>query len=72
MIYQISRVCLALMYKHHKHMEYGKWHILPYLVLDKKVNDNDYSTPLRHEVWNVDHKMIVMGIDLCSNTLSHL
>ena len=72
MLYQISKVCLALMYMQHKHMVYGKLHIYPYLVLDQNTNDNDYSTSLRHEVCNVEHKMIVMVIDLCYNTFSHL
>ena len=53
-------------------MVYGELHILPFLVFDKNANDNAYSTPLRHEVWNVDHKMTIMGIDLCYNTFLHL
>ena len=71
MVYQISKVCLALMYIQHKHMVYGEFHIYPYLVLDQNANDNAYSTPLSHEIWNVDHKMIILGIDLCYNTFSH-
>ena len=67
MIYQISKVCLALMYMQHKHMVYGKLHIYPYLVLDQNSNDNAYSTPLCHEVYKVDHKMIILGIDSCYN-----
>ena len=35
-----------------------------HLVLDQNANDNAYSNPLRHEVWNVDRKIIMMGIDL--------
>ena len=72
MVYKIYKVCLALMYMQHKHMVYGKFHIHHYLVLDKNANDNSYSTPLRHEVFNVDHKMVILGIDLCYNTSSHL
>ena len=60
------------MYMQHKHMIYGEFHRQHYLVLDQNENDNTYSTPLRHEVWNVDQKMIIMGIDLCYNTFSHL
>ena len=56
----------------HKHMLYGKFHIYHYLVLDQNENDNAYSTPLRHEVCNVDQKMVIMGIDLCYNTFSHV
>ena len=60
--YQISKVFIALMYKKHTHMVYGELHILPYLVLDQNANDNAYSSPLRHEVWNVDHKIVMLGI----------
>ena len=49
MIYQISKVCIALMYMQHKRMEYSKFYIHHYLVLDQNVDDNAYSTPLRHE-----------------------
>ena len=72
MVYQISKVCLALMYIQQKYTVYGKFHLYPYLCLDQSANDNAYSTPLRHEVWNVDHKMIIIGIYLCYNTFSHL
>ena len=27
---------------------------------------------LRFEVWNVDQKIIILGLDLCFNTFSHL
>ena len=67
MVYQISKVCLALMYIQHKHMVYGKFHIYNFLVLDQNANDNAYSTPLRHEVWNVTYKMVIMGIYFCYN-----
>ena len=71
-VYQISRVCIALMYMQLKHMVYGEFHIHPYLFLDKNENDNAYSTPLRYEVCNVDHKIIIMWIDLCYNNFSHI
>ena len=67
MVYRISKVCLALIYKQHNNMVYGELYILPFLVLDQNVNDNAYSTPLRHEVLYVDQKMIILGIDLCYN-----
>ena len=72
MVYQIYKVYLALMYKQLTHMVYGKLHILPYLVLDKNENDNAYSDLLHHEVWNVDHKIIMPVIDFCYNTFSYL
>ena len=53
-------------------MVYVKLHIQHYLVLDQNESDNSYSYPLRHEFWNVDHKMAMMEIDLCFNTFSHL
>ena len=71
MVYHVSKVCLALMYIQHTHMVYGELHILPFLVLDQNENDDAYSTPLRHKVWNVDHKMVIIGIDLCYNKFSH-
>ena len=43
-------------------MVYNEIHIYPYLFFDQNANDNAYSTPLLHEVCNVDHKMIVLGI----------
>ena len=60
------------MYMQHKHMVYGELHIHHYLVLYQTGNDNTYSTPLRHEVCNVDHKNLMLGIDLCYKTFSHL
>ena len=72
MVYQISKICLYFMHMQHKHMVYSELHIDQYLVLDQTANVNAYSTPLRHEVWNVDHKMVIMGIDFCYNTFSHL
>ena len=70
--YQIFKVCIALMYMQHKQMLYGELHIRHYLVLDKNANVNAYSTPLRHEVWNVDHKKLMLGIDLCHNIFSQI
>ena len=72
MVYHISRFCLVLMCMQHNHMVNGKLHIHHYLVLDQNANDNSFSTPLRHEVWNVDHKMVIMGIDLCYKIISHI
>ena len=72
MLYQISKVCLALMYIQQKHMVYGEFHRHYYLVLDQISSDNAYSALLLHEVWNVDHKMVIQGITLCYNILSHL
>ena len=60
------------MYMQHKHMVYGELHIHHYLVLDQNANDNAYSTPLRNEFWNVDHKELMLGIDFCYNKFSHL
>ena len=53
-------------------MVYGKLCILTFLVLDQNAKDNAYSSPLSHEVWNVDQKMIIMGIDFCYNTFSNI
>ena len=71
-LYQISYVCLALIYMEPKHMVYGEFYIYHYLVLDQKANDNDYSTPLRHEVCNMNHKKVMTGIDFCYNKFSHI
>ena len=65
---QISMISMALMYMQHKHIVYGELHILPYLVLYQNKNDNAYSTLLRHEVWDVNQKIIIQGIYLCYNT----
>ena len=72
MVYQISTVCLELMYMQQKHMVYGELHIYHYLVLNQNANNNAYLTPLRHEVWNVEHKFIILGVYLCYNTFLHL
>ena len=65
-------VCISLMYMQHRHMVYKKLHIHHYLVLDQNANDNAYTTPLHNEVWNVNHKMVMIRIDFCYNTFSHL
>ena len=56
----------------HKHMVYEELHIYHYLVLDQNANYNTYSTPWRHEVFNVDPKMLILGISLCYNTFPHI
>ena len=48
-----------------KQMVYGELHIYHSLVLNQNANDNTYSIPLHYEVWNVDHKIRILGIDLC-------
>ena len=70
--YHKSKVCPSLMYMQHRHMVCGELHILHDLVLDKNVSGNAYSTPLLHEVLDVDHKIIMLGIGLYHNTFSHL
>ena len=72
MVYHISKVCLALMYMQHSHMVYGWLNKHHYLFLDKNSSDNDYPSPLRHEVWNVDHKMVILVMDFCYNKFSYL
>ena len=62
----------VLMYKQHMHMVYGKLYIYPYQVLDQNANENACPTPLRHVVWNMDHRRVMMGIDLCYNTFLYL
>ena len=71
-VYLISKVCLALMWIQHKLMVHCGLNILPFLLLYQNADDIAYSIPLHHEVWNVDQKMIILGIDLCYNTFSHL
>ena len=71
-VYQIYKVYLALMYIQHKHMVYSELKIHHFLVLDQNANNNAYSNLLRHEVWNVDHKMVILGINLCWNKFSHI
>ena len=60
------------MYIKHTHMVCRELHIHHDLVIDKNTSDNAYSSPLCHAVWNVDHKMVMMGIYLCYNKFSHL
>ena len=72
MVYQISRVCIKLMYMQHNHMLYGKLHRHYYLVFDQYANYNAYSTPLHHEVCNVDHKMVILGIYFCCKNISQI
>ena len=50
-------------------MVYRKLHIHHYLFLYPNENYNAYSTPLRHEVWNVDHKMVMLGIALPAGSI---
>ena len=54
------------------HMVYGELHIHPYQVLDQNANDNACRAPLYHEVLNLDHRKVMLGIDLCHSTFSHL
>ena len=68
----ISKVCLSFIYMQHKHMVYAEFNIHHYLALDINENNNAYSAPMRHEVWNVDHTMIMLGIYLSCNKFSHL
>ena len=72
MVYQKSKVCIALMYRKHNNMVYGELYILPFLVSDKNVNDNACPSPLRHWVWNVDQNMTNQGIYLCYNKFLHI
>ena len=53
-------------------MVHGELHIHHYLVFGKSASDNAYSTPLRNEVCNVEHKMVMQGIDLCYNISLHI
>ena len=71
-VYHISKVCLALMNIQRTHMECGELHICHDLVLDQNLNDNAYSTPLRYEALDVDHKMVMLGIGLYYNKFSLL
>ena len=71
MVYHISKVCLALMYMQHRHMVYRELHRHHYLFY-QSASGNAYSAPLRHEVWNVDQKMVMLGISSCYNKFSYL
>ena len=53
-------------------MECSELHIFHDLVLDKNVNDNACSTPLLHEVLDVNHNMLMLGIGLYRNKFSHI
>ena len=72
MVYHLFKVCPALIYMQHSRMVYGEFHRHHYLVLNQNANDKAYSTPLRHEVWNVDNKMLMLVIVLCYNTFSNI
>ena len=54
--YQRSKVCQALMRIQHMHMVCGKLHICHDLFLDQNVNNNAYSTPLIHELLDLNQK----------------
>ena len=71
-VYQKSKIFPVLMYIQHRHMVCGELHICHELFLDQNVNDNTYSTPLLHEVLDVDHKMVMLGIGWYHNTFSHI
>ena len=62
MVYQKSKVGQVLIYMQHRHMECDKLHIFHDLSLNRNVNYNAYSTPLLHEVLDVDHKMVMLVI----------
>ena len=51
---------------------YGELYKHHYLIFDQNANDNSYSSLLCHEFCNVAHKMLMMVIDLCYNTFTHL
>ena len=53
-------------------MVYGELQRQHYLFFDQEASDNAYSAPFHHEVWNMDRKMEILGIDLCYNTFSHI
>ena len=72
MEYHKSTVGQSLMYMQHRHMVCGESHIFHDLVLDQNMNNNSYSTPLIHEPLDVDHKIVIMGIGLYHNKISHI
>ena len=72
MVYHKSTGGRSLMYMQHRHMGCGESHICHGLVLDQKVNDNDYSTPLLHEALDVDHQMVILGIFLSLYIFTYL
>ena len=71
-VYHKSKICRAFVYIQHRHMVCGQFHICHDLALYQNVNDNYYSTPLLHEVLDVEHKMAMMGIVWYQNIFSHL
>ena len=71
-VYQKYKICPALLYMQHMHMECNESHICHDIFLDQNVNDNAYSTPLIHENLDVDHKMLILGIGLYHNKCLHL
>ena len=69
-LYHNSKVGQALMYMQHRHMVCGELHICHDLILDQNVNDNAYSSFLRHEALDVDHKILILVIGLYHNIFS--
>ena len=72
MLYQISRVYISLISMQHRHMVYLKVHRRHYLVLDQSARDSNYLSLLCYEAWNLDHKMVILGISLCYNLFSNI
>ena len=54
----------------HKQMVCRELHNLNDLVLDQNLNDNTYSTPVPHEAFDVDHKLLIIGIGYYHNSFS--
>ena len=46
-------------------------HIPMTYICIKIVNDNAYSTPYLHEALDLNHKMVMLGICLYHNKISH-
>ena len=67
-----SKVYEALMYMQHRHMACGEFQKCHDLVLDQNINDNSHSPPYHHEALDVDHKIVMVGIDLYYNIFSLL
>ena len=57
-VYQKSRVGQAFIYRKNRHMVCSELNICHDIFLDKKWNDNDYSTPLRHAALDVDQMFL--------------
>ena len=70
-VYHKSNVCTALMYIQQRHMVFSELHIYHDLVLDQKVNDNAYSTPLIHEALDMEQKMLMLVIGLYQYKFTH-